>query len=183
MRLIICALSLVCILGIFQAPKAFSQKSSPPKSRSESVLNTFAVMCNLRAPDFDYLSAKATAMRMRLMEDNKKAPSAQNTVSRSKSWVGLLTTGPFIFQIAEMSGAKGTTTSCAVVAEVPDVDVFRAGVMEDFHLDKAPAPEISTNGSRSYYWDHPTNPNDDIVVRDFKPAGKHGVMVKILVKR
>ena len=67
-------------------------------------------------------------------------------MTRSKSWFGALTDGPFILLLDEMSGAKGKSTSCAIVADVPDRDAFRAEAIRTMKLPDAPAPEFRDDG-------------------------------------
>jgi hypothetical protein len=81
----------------------------------------------------------------------------------------------------EMSGTKGRTTSCAVAADVPDRDAFRAEVIRTMKLPPAPAPELRDDGSRSYFWDGVLGPGTTVLDRDFAPSGKPGVMLKLLL--
>jgi hypothetical protein len=83
----------------------------------------------------------------------------------------------------EMSGAAGKTTSCAIVADVPDRDAFRAEAIRTMGLPDAPVPEFRDDGSRSYFWDGVLGPGTTIVDRDFAPTGKPGVMLKLLSTR
>jgi hypothetical protein len=152
-------------------------------NRAQSVINAFQVICQLELPklDFKHIDQKATAMRMILRAD-ESGPSAQNTVTRSKAWVGSLTDGPFALLLDEMSGAKGRATSCAITADVPDRDAFRAEAIRTMQLPAAPAPEFREDGSRSYFWDGVLGPGTTIVERDFAPVEKPGVTLKLLLK-
>ena len=118
-------------------------------------------------------------MKMHL-ESSNSAPSAGNTVTRSKSWFGALSDGPFILLLDEMSGAKGKSTSCAIAADVPDRDTFRTEVIRTMKLPDALAPEFRDDGSRSYFWDGVLGPGTTILDRDFAPSGKPGVMLKLI---
>jgi hypothetical protein len=148
-------------------------------NRAQSVINAFQVICTLKLPTFERLDQKATTMRMQL-QLNESVPSAGNTVTRSKMWAGDLTDGPFFLLLDEMSGAKGKTTSCAIVADVPDRDAFRAEAIRTMKLPDAPAPEFRGNGSRSYFWDRAFGVGTTVLDRDFAPNGKPGVMLKLL---
>jgi hypothetical protein len=150
-----------------------------PVNRAQSVINAFQVICTLELPKFERIDQKATAMRMQLQSNDSK-PSAGNTVMRSKSWFGSLTDGEFILLLDEMSGAKGRTTSCAIVADVPDRDAFRAEAIRIMKLPPAPAPEFRNDGSRSYFWDGVFGADTTVLDRDFAPSGKPGVMLKLL---
>jgi hypothetical protein len=148
-------------------------------NRDQSVINAFQVICTLEPLNFDRIDQKATLMRMQL-QSNTSNPSPGNTVTRSKMWAGMLTDGPFALLLDELSGAKGRTTSCAIAAEVPDRDAFRAEVIRTLKLPEAPAPELRGDGSRSYFWDGAYGPDSTILDRDFAPSGKPGVMLKLL---
>lgn len=161
---------------------AIARDTRPHLNRAQSVINAFQVICQLELSNFTFerIDQKATTMGMQL-QSNDSGPSAGNTVTRSKSWAGALTDGPFILLLDEMSGAKGKTTSCAVVADVPDRDAFRAEAIRTMKLPDAPAPEFRNDGSRSYFWDGAFGAGTTVLNRDFAPNGKPGVMLKLLV--
>jgi hypothetical protein len=163
------------------ASQAIAAEDNPSHfNRAQSVINTFQVMCALEPPNFDRIDQKAATMRMQL-QFNKSGPSPGNTVTRSKSWFGTLTDGSFILLLDEMSGAKGKSTSCAIVADVPDRDAFRAEAIRTMKLPDAPTPELRDDGSRSYFWDGVWGPGTTVLDRDFAPSGKPGVMLKLLL--
>jgi hypothetical protein len=163
------------------ASQAVAAENNPLHfNRAQSVINAFQVICTLEPLGFERIDQKATAMGMHL-QDNKSGPSAENTVTRSKGWVGALTDGPFVLLLDEMSGAKGKSTSCAIVADVPDRDAFRAEAIRTMKLPDAPAPEFRDDGSRSYFWDGVLGPGTTVLDRDFAPSGKPGVMLKLLL--
>jgi hypothetical protein len=141
------------------------------------MIDTFQVMCTLELPDFERIAAKATVLRMRPEADSKlNAPG--DTVFRNKSWIGNLTTGPFVLLLDETTGPKGKATSCAIVGEVPDLDAFRADAAPRCSASH-PAAELG-HGSRSFIWDRGFGPGTTLILRDFKPAGKPGVMLKLI---
>jgi hypothetical protein len=171
-------------LGLFVFLSAPSQsialENNPVHlNRAQSVINAFQVMCTLEPLKFDRIDQKVAAMRMQL-QFNKSGPSPGNTVTRSKSWFGTLTNGPFTLLLDEMSGAKGRSTSCAIVADVPDREAFRAEAIRTMKLPDAPTPELRDDGSRSYFWDNVLGPGITILDRDFAPSGKPGVMLKLI---
>ena len=161
------------------APAIAANDAKPPMSRSASVVNAFEVLCNLELPNFDHIDAKAAAMQMRSLSDSK-TPSANSTVTRRKVWGGQLTTGPFGLLLDEMSGSKGTVTSCAVVGDVPDLDAFRAEVLNTMKLSPESPPEMGSDGSRSFLWQGVDGPGTTLILRDFKPSGKPGIMLKLV---
>ena len=131
---------LVVLLLAIATPRAMAESAtSPPPSRSQSMIDTFVVMCTLELPDFERIDAKATVLRMRPEADSKlNAPG--DTVFRNKSWIGNLTTGPFVLLLDETTGSKGKATSCAIVGEVPDLEAFRADAVAAMKLPAAPPP-------------------------------------------
>ena len=168
----------VLLLAIATGSLAESANPSAP-SRSQSMIDTFQVMCTLELPDFERIAAKATVLRMRPEADSK--PSAPGDSGfRSKSWIGNLTTGPFVLLLDETTGPKGKATSCAIVGEVPDLDAFRADAVAAMKLPAAAPPEMGNDGSRSFIWDHSFGPGTTLILRDFKPAGKPGIMLKLI---
>jgi hypothetical protein len=119
-------------LGLFlcawlTSPALAEDSKSLHLNRAQSVINAFQVICQLELPrfEFDRIDVKATAMHMQ-PQINTSGPSAGGSVTRRKSWVGGLSDGPYLLFLDEMSGPKAKTTSCAIVAEVPDRDAFRA---------------------------------------------------------
>ena len=167
------------ICASLASPAIAAENNPLHLDRAQGVINAFQVICMLEPLKFDRIDQKATLMRMQL-QINNTGPSAENTVTRSKSWFGTLSNGPFVLLLDEMSGAKGKSTSCAIVADVPDRDAFRAEAIRTMKLPDAPAPELRDDGSRSYFWDDALGPGITILDRDFAPSGKPGVMLKLI---
>lgn len=154
-------------------------ESKIPFTRDQSVINAFQIMCQLSTLKFDSLSARAMAMRM-VLQDNQKTPSSHGTMIQSKSWIGNLTTGPFIYMLEEMSGPKGVSTSCAVVADVSNQDADRLEAIKELNLKKMPSLDIGGDGSRTYIWDRSP---EKLIIREYQSVGRSGVMIKILTMR
>jgi hypothetical protein len=167
------------LASIVSTRPAVADGSPSPSERAWSVVNAFQVMCTLELPNFDFVDAKAAAMKMQL-QSSESGPSANDTTTRSKAWAGGLTDGPFMLLIDEMSGTRGRATGCAVAAEVPDVDAFRAATVKAMKLPGVPAPESGSDGSRAYVWKDFFGPGTIVIERDFGPARKPGVMLKLL---
>jgi len=153
-----------------------------PLSRDAALLNAFEIMCNLDLPDFDHIEAHATAMRMKLQSSSSE-PSAGNTFTRSKNWVGGLTSGPFFLFDDEMSGSKGVSTACAVGGPAPDVNAFRIESETALKLSSEPEPEFGADGSRSFVWTGAEGPGTTLIIRDLTPSGRPGVMIKLLLMK
>ena len=66
------------------------------------------------------------------------------------------------------------------MGEVPDLDAFRADAVAAMKLPVAAPPELGNDGSRSFIWDHSLGPGTTLILRDFKPAGKPGIMLKLI---
>jgi hypothetical protein len=167
------------ISAAMASPSGAAERNSLHLNRAQEVINAFQVICTLEPLSFDRIDQKATAMEMGL-QSSTSGPSAGNTVTRSRSWFGGLTNGPFVLLLDEMSGAKGKSTSCAIVADVPDPDAFRLETIRTMKLPDAPAPELRDDGSRSYFWDEVFGPGITILDRDFAPSRKPGVMLKLI---
>jgi hypothetical protein len=173
-------IGLVFLLFATATPRAMAAADSQPSpSRSQSMIDTFQVMCTFELLNFEHIDAKATALRMRTEADSK-LNSPGDIVFRNKSWIGTLTTGPFVLLLDEMSGPKGKATSCAIVGDVPDLDAFRAETVATMKLSPVPSPEMGSNGSRSFTWDRIFGQGTTLVLRDFQPTGKPGVMLKLI---
>jgi hypothetical protein len=150
----------------------------PPPDRAHSLLNSFEVMCNLNTPNFEHLSAQATAMRMKVLGDTSETTPAGETVQR-KGWVGMLTTGPFALHIEKMSGSKGVATSCAIEGPVPNMDEFREIVIKTLHLTTPPEQQ-TIEGSHTYYWDNHSGDGRTVIVRNMERPAGHFVQVKLV---
>jgi hypothetical protein len=174
----ICHLFLGCCLSICLAAHAEPDNNGSSLNRSQSVINTFQVMCTLELPKFDQIAAKATAMRMQLQSDSQ-APTSGSVNTRHKVWGGVLTTGPFALVLDEMAGPKGTATGCAIIADVPDIDAFRIESINTMKLAAVKAPELGADGSQSFVWDGAFGQGTTLILRDFKSSGKPGAMLKL----
>jgi hypothetical protein len=47
-------------------------------------------------------------------------------------------------------------------------------------LSPVPSPEMGSNGSRSFIWDRIFGQGTTLILRDFQPTGKPGVMLKLI---
>jgi hypothetical protein len=171
---------LVFLLSVTGTVRSVAESNDQtPPDRSRSLIDTFQVMCTIERPNFERIDAKATALRMRA-EPGGTLSSPGDTVFRNKSWIGNLTTGPFVLLLDETSGPKGKATSCAIVGEVPDLDAFRADAVEMLKLPPVPSPEMGREGSRSFIWNGALGQGTTLILRDFKPVEKPGVMLKVI---
>lgn len=152
---------------------------TPKLDRSGSLINAFQIICNLEAPAFDHVSAYAAGIRMPLKTDTS-GPGAAGTTVKSRVWLGRLTDGPFVLLLDQMSGSRGVDTACAVAGAVPDVDRFRDQAMDELKLPTPKAPELRPDGSRSWFWDNTPSRGLTFLIRDYQPAGKPGVMIKVM---
>jgi hypothetical protein len=176
-------LPLFCLTFLFivstASPSHAENNNETTFSRAQSLINTFQVMCTLELPNFEHIDAKATAMRIPLQADNKGALPG-NAVTHNKVWAGSLTTGPFVLLLDEMSGQNGKATGCAIVGEAPDLEAFRTEAIKTMKLGVMQNPEMGSDGSRSFIWNNIYGNGTTLILRDFKPAGKPGVMLKLL---
>lgn len=160
---------------------ALAQTAPGSLDQDHAVLDTFEVMCNLELPVFADISAKASAMHM-LRKDSTSAPSANGALVRHETWLGKLTTGPFALLLDEMTGAKGTVTSCAVAAQVPNADAFRAAMIHDMKVSPD-TPQTDENGQRSTEWRDIYGPGTALILRSVDRAENPSVMVKLVSMR
>ena len=174
---------------IFAAMLAFAASltavmaaDAPVFTRAQSVINAYQIMCTLELPNFAHLDAKAIAMQMQVRGDTT-VPSGDQRVVHSKAYGGDLKDGAFLMMIEELTAPDATVTSCAIGADVPDRDAFRADAVHEMKLPEAPPPEIRDDGSRSFEWPMPFGPGTTFILRDFQPSGKPGVMLKLIVKK
>jgi hypothetical protein len=162
------------------SPSFAVSETADLSTRAGSVINAFQVMCTLERPNFEHIEEKAIAMRM-LRQVDKTEATPGNTSTRNTAWVGGLTNGPFVLLLDEMSGAKGKSTSCAIaVNDVSNTDSFRATALKVMNLPTVPQPEMRSDGTRSFIWDGIFGVGTTFIVRDFKPLGKPGIMLKLL---
>jgi hypothetical protein len=179
MRSIFCSLLLLVVTCA--AGSVAAQDNAPKLDRAQSVINAFQAICTLEPLNFDRVDQKATLMNMPV-QANKSGPSDSNGTIRQKMWTGGLTDGPFLLMLDELSDARGRTTACAVVADVPDREAFRSEVIRTMQLPEPRAPELGNDGSRSYVWDNAMGKDTIVIERDFIPSGKPGVMLKLIAK-
>jgi invasion protein IalB len=161
-----------------KASEQANEQTQPPATQASALLNTFDVMCNLGPPNFDKLTAQATAMRMRLLDERSETIGA-GELMQAKAWVGMLTTGPFALRIDKMSGVKGVVTTCAVDGPVPDVDAFRQSVIVSHRLNPNQPAEM-VDGTRTYYWDKFGGTPYTLVLRDMEKPSGHFVQIKLV---
>ena len=106
------------LLAIATSPSLAESANPSPPSRAQSMIDTFVVMCTLELPDFERIDAKATVLRMR-PEADSKLNTPGDTVFRNKSWIGNLTTGPFVLLLDETTGRRGRRPAAPSSARCP----------------------------------------------------------------
>lgn len=149
-----------------------------PVDHAHALDNAFGVMCQIEAPDFDHLVAKATAMRMKVLnERTSTTPTGEAVLERA--WVGMLKTGPFALRAEQMSGPKGIVTTCAVEGPVPSVDAFRDIVIGAHHVNPAQQAQM-VDGSPTYYWDNFSGDGSTLIMRTMEQPTAHFVQLKLV---
>jgi len=131
------------ILLLISWPAFAEAPGTPPMSRDASLRNAFQVMCELEPPNFAHIEAKARAMQL-VLQDDKVDPVPNGGQIRHEAWLGTLKTGPFGLHLDELSGPKGTSTSCGVFGSVADVDAFRNELVAEMKLPPASSPRIES---------------------------------------
>lgn len=164
-----------------EAKPAEEKPADSKMTRDESLINAFQVLCTLEPLHFDKLAEKAAAMQMPVIGEDS-TPAGQEPAIRNKSWAGGVKDFPFVFMIGDIAGEGGIATSCAVGGEAPDADAFRETARKVMKLPGASRPELDGEGGRAFTWNNAYGPGTILVLRDFKPGGKPGVMLKLLAK-
>jgi len=174
-RALLCSAVATMSLGAMAAaPAPAAATAVPPESRAMDVLRAFDKLCNAPKLSFDILAERAKATGMKAVP-----PSAVPAGTRIGRWGGGMPSGDFALLVDEVSNVKGVATSCAVAAEVGDVDLFRATAIKTMSLRAGVKPDVSTEGGRTFDFGVVRPPSTRIIVRDFKPKGLKRVLVSV----
>lgn len=138
-------------------------------NRDQSLINRFQVMCMPELSNFDLLQQRAMIMPMKLISD-KKSTSPDGVITREKTHMGILTTGPFYLILKDITDKDGKAISCAVAGEILNPDDFRAEAIDMMGLPPAAKP-IEYDGGKIFLWNR-------IILHDFKLNGRQGVMLQ-----
>lgn len=172
-RALLCsAIATVSLGAIAAAPAA--APAVTPESRSMDVLRAFDKLCNAPKLTFEILAERAKATGMKPVP--APAPPSGTRIGR---WGGGVPSGDFALLVDEIRNVKGVTTSCAVAAEVGDVDIFRATAAKTMSLRAGVKPDVSTDGGRTFDFGVVRPPSTRITVRDFKPKGLKRILVSV----
>ncbi len=174
-------LALACLSGALLSVSlsaAGGDVIKPPVDQAASLFGAFHIMCNLKPPNFESLTAYAAALRLLPLEEATEVEPDGATLTR-KAWIGSLTTGPFALRVEKMSGAKGVLTSCAIEGQVPDTELFRAMVVTRMQLRGTPEHELR-DGTNIYFWENYGDTGMNVAVRDMdRPSGRFA-QIKLL---
>jgi hypothetical protein len=185
LRAVLCTAVATVSLGALAAAPApavapsVAPTASPtvtPEARSMDVLRAFDKLCNAPKLTFTILAERAKATGMQAVTEATPAPPAGTRAGR---WGGGMPSGNFVLLVDELRNVKGVTTSCAVAAEVGDVDIFRATAAKTMNLRAGVKPDISTDGGRTFDFGIVRPPSTRITVRDFKPKGLKRILVSV----
>ena len=179
-RALLCSAVATFSLGAIAAAPAPSAAPAPvavtPASRSMDVLRAFDKLCNAPALTFDVLSERA---RLTGMKTVPAAAPAANSGMRLGRWGGTVPSGEFALLVDETRNIKGVLTSCAVAADVGDVEVFRGAAIKTMSLRANVKPDISTEGGRTFDFGIVRPPSTHIVIRDLKPKGLNRILITV----
>jgi hypothetical protein len=179
LRALLCTVVATTSLGATAAAPVSAPTTAPagpitPAARSMDVLRAFDKLCNAPKLTFDVLADRAKVTGMKTVP--AEAPAAGTRVGR---WGGTLPSGEFALLVDEGRTIKGVTTSCAVAADVGDVEIFRATAIKTMNLKANIKPDISTEGGRTFDFGIVRPPSTRITVRDLKPKGLNRVLVTV----
>ena len=179
-RALLCSAAATISLGAVAAAPAPSAAPAPvavtPASRSMDVLRAFDKLCNAPKLTFDVLAERARVTGMKTVPAPAPAANAGLRIGR---WGGALPSGEFALLVDETRNIKGVMTSCAVAADVGDVEVFRAAAIKTMSLRANVKPDISTEGGRTFDFGIVRPPSTHIVLRDLKPKGLNRILVTV----
>jgi hypothetical protein len=161
MRLII---PLVCLTLGYPAVAAEASKPQPVTTYEDGVINAFQIMCMIEPLDFDQLSAKAKAMRMKMTTDKSDLQPGEGT-KRLEIFEGNLTTGPFALVLQETRSINKISNGCGIEANIPDKEKYRANVIQRLQLKGTPEKHTLANGSELTIWKDAYGANKTVYIQ------------------
>jgi hypothetical protein len=161
------------------APRAGAAPvGAAPVGDDAAVIDAFQRIC-LGHPTLAQIDARAAAMGLKV-GDNQAVPSANHEMTRHKTWSGTLKIGPFGLMLDAVTSPSAVSVGCTVLgAAVADPEVFRGEITQALNLPPSAPPRLE-GASRSFEWTNVAGPGTTLVVRDLSPAGKPGIIVKLL---
>jgi hypothetical protein len=179
LRALLCSAVATVSLGAMAAAPAPAPSAAPavtPQSRSLDVLRAFDKLCNAPRLTFEILSDRAKVTGMKPVPASTPAPPAGTRIGR---WGGTVPSGEFALLVDEIRSIKGIMTSCAIAADVGDVEVFRAAAIKTMSLRADVKPDISTEGGRTFDFGIVRQPSTHIFIRDLKPKGLNRILITV----
>jgi hypothetical protein len=161
MRLII---ALLCSTLGYPVAAAEVSKLDPVKTHEDGVINAFQIMCMTEPLDFDQLSAKAKAMRMKMTTDKFDLQSAEAT-RRLEIFEGNLTTGRFSLVLEEVASINKISNGCGIEANILDTEKYRANVIQRLQLKGVPEKHTLANSSELTIWKDAYGPNKTVYIQ------------------
>jgi len=164
--------AMVAAPAVLAAPAVPTAATAP--SRSMDVLRAFDKLCNAPKLTFDVLADRAKVTGMKAVP--APAPPSGTRIGR---WGGTMPSGEFALLVDEIRSIKGLMTSCAVAADVGDVEVFRTAAIKTMSLRANVKPDISTEGGRTFDFGIVRQPSTHIFIRDLKPKGLNRILITV----
>ena len=145
--------------------------------RTDSLINSFEVLCTLESPDFDRIDRRATAMQLKVQEDINRA-LGPGTVGRSKSWIATLTTGPHQWVVSDVKSPTTHEVDCGISAPDADSVEFKKKLIEQLKLgDPTSFDEEHSAHLNVTIWQNAFGPHSALRLMDGPTGNTRGVMV------
>jgi hypothetical protein len=146
--------------------------------RVASLVNSFRVFCTLEVPDFAALDAKATAMKLPVLDD-LGTPRRDGPFVHSKSWLMRLTAGTLAVVAAESRGPKGEVVGCGIYAPNAGGDEVKLELMKAMDLGDPFNENVSDDGQRITIWRTKIG-SDDVTVMLAAPVNAPGFHLTLM---
>jgi hypothetical protein len=146
--------------------------------RVVALVNSFQVFCTLEVPDFAALDAKATAMKLSVLDD-LGTPRRDGFFVHSKSWLMPLTTGTLAVGAAESRGPKGEVVGCSIYAPDARGDEVKRELMRAMDIGDPFNENVADDGQRVTVWRTKMG-SDDVTVMLAGPADAPGFHLTLM---
>jgi hypothetical protein len=119
--------------------------------RSASLINSFRVFCTLTSLNFSALDAKASAMKLPVIEE-LGVPRQDGPFLHSKSWTMALTTGTHTVVATEARGANAEFVICGIYATDSRGEDAKQELMKQMNLGNPTGENIADGPQRITTW-------------------------------
>jgi hypothetical protein len=146
--------------------------------RVAAMVNSFRLFCTLETPNFTALDAKATAMKLPVIDD-QGTPRQAGSFARSKAWLMPLTSGTHAVTAAESRGPKGDVVACGIYSPDARGDEMKLELVKAMGLGPPLKENVSAEGQRVTTWRLKMGP-DDLTLMLAGPASGAGFHLTLM---